>query len=380
MNGGLFLICGDDDYLVETAAREKIDSLLPASDREFGVEIVDGCIETGEEARRAADACKESVQTPGFFGSTKVTWLRDARFLTGGARVSESAAAKEAVEALANWLKDGLLDGQVLIITASKVLRSSVFFKVCLKRGQVQDFGGGLKSWELEKQADERLDGLLSKVGLTMDDQARKEFLNRVGFDTRALVQEVEKLRLYLGGEGMVSIGDVREITSIGREAEAWDLLDAFGERNAFALLETLKRLSGQKGVGIMLAAMLEKTVRDLLVLREAYDRKWIFGGKGSGCGWSASLPPEATVLLGALPVGPKTMNAWALRKKLPHALNYSLQELRVARFWILDLREKLVSTALPEMFLLETTLLRIVGTPSRIPKKAGAASSAGVR
>lgn len=379
MNGGLFLICGDDDYLVETAAREKIGGLLPASDREFGLETVDGRAETGDEARRAVDACMESVQTPGFFGTSKVTWLRDARFLTGGARVSESATAKEAVESLVDWLKGGLLDGQALVITTSKVLRSSVFFKVCLKQGQIQDFGGGFKPWEMEKFADERLDGLLSKVGLTMGDEARKEFLNRVGFDTRALVQEVEKLRLYLGGEGMVKIGDVREITSIGREAEAWDLLDAFGERNAFALLETLKRLSGQKGVGVMLAAMLEKTVRELLVLREAYDRKWVFGGKGGGCGWTASLPPDAAVLLNALPVGPKTMNAWALKKKLPHALNYSLQELRVARFRILDLREKLVSTALPEMFLLETTLLRIIGTPARAPK-AGAASPAGVR
>jgi len=52
------------------------------------------------------------------------------------------------------------------------------------------------------------------------------------------------------------------------------------------------------------------------------------------------------------------------MKKKLPHALNYSLQELRIARFRILELREKLVSTGLPEMFLLETALLRIIGAP----------------
>jgi len=211
-----------------------------------------------------------------------------------------------------------------------------------------------------------------------MEDDARKEFLNRVGFDTRTLVQEVEKLKLYLGAEVRVCAADVREITSIGREAEAWDLLDAFGERNAFALLDTLKRLSGQKGIGVMLAAMLEKSVRELLVLREAYDRKWIYGGKGGSCGWTSSLPPEATVLLGALPVNPKTMNAWAMKKKLPHALNYTLQELRVARFRILELREKLVSTGLPEMFLLETTLLRIIGSPKRVA--AGVSALTGAR
>jgi len=378
MNGGLCLICGDDDYLVDSAARERIDRLVPAADRAFGVETVDGRVETGDEVRRAVDACIESVQTPGFFGAVKVTWLRNALFLTGGGRVSETVAAKESVEKLTEWLKGGLLEGQILVITAAKILRSSVFFKVCQKQGEVEDFGGGFKSWELEKLADGRLDALLAKVALSMDDQARKEFLNRVGFDTRALVQEVEKLRLYLGGGGLVSAKDVREITSIGREAEAWDLLDAFGERSAFALLDTLNRLSGQKGIGVMLAAMLEKSVRELLVLREAYDRKWIYGGKGGGCGWSNSLPPEAAALLNALPVNPKTMNTWAMKKKLPHALNYSLQELRVARFRILELREKLVSTGLPEMFLLETTLLRIIGSPKRVA--AALSPSTGVR
>lgn len=366
MNGGLYLICGDDDYLVEAAARERVNQLIPVADREWGVEVVDGRVETGDEVRRVVDACIESVQTPCFFGASKVTWLREARFLTGGGRVAETVAAKESVDKLSEWLKSGLLEGQTLVITASKILRTSVLFKVCQKHGEVEDFGGGFKTWELEKLADQRLDALLTKAGLAMEDLARKEFLNRVGFDTRQLVQEVEKLRLYLGGAGLVSVNDVREITSIGREAEAWDLLDAFGERNAFALLDTLNRLSGQKGIGVMLAAMLEKCVRELLVLREAYDRKWVYGGKGGSCGWVASLPPEAAVLINALPVNPKTLNAWAMKKKLPHALNYTLQELRVARFRILELREKLVSTGLPEMFLLETTLLRIIGAPKR--------------
>lgn len=378
MNGRLYLICGEDDYLVDSAARERIDRIVPAADRALGVEVVDGRVETGDLVLRAVDTCIESVRTPGFFGATKVTWLRDALFLTGGGRVSETLAAKGAVEKLTGWLKDGLLEGQTLVITAAKVLRSSVFFKVCQKQGEVEDFGGGFKSWELEKLADQRVDSLLEKAGLSMEEPARKEFLSRVGFDTRSLVQEIEKLRLYLCGRVLISVNDVREITSIGREAEAWDLLDAFGERNAFALLDTLKRLSGQKGIGIMLAAMLEKSVRELLVLREAYDRKWIYGGKGGGCGWAASLPPDASLLLNSLPVNPKTLNAWAMKKKLPHALNYTLQELRVARFRILELREKLVSTGLPEMFLLETALLRIIG----MPKRSALASnpSAGIR
>ena len=357
MKGKLFLICGDDDYLVDAAARERIAQLVPTEEREHGVEIVEGRKDTGDDAARAVKNCMESAQMAGMFAATKVTWLRNATFLTGGARVSEGATAKAAVERLTRWLGEDLPEGQHLIITAEKVLRTSVFFKTCQKFGEVVDFGGGLKPWEKEKQAEERLDMLLEQVGIQMEHTARREFIARVGFDTRLQVQELEKLRTYLHPKLSASIADVREITSIGREADAWDVLDAFGERKAKALLTALNQVSGQKGIGIMLAAMLEKNVRDLIILREAADKKW-----ASDRGWSGNIPPETTVMLGTLPVNPKATDAWALRKKLPHAMNYTLQELRAARFRVLDMREKMVSTSLPETHLLQATLLRIIG------------------
>ena len=379
MEGKLYLICGDDDYLVDTAARERINQLVPAADREFGVEIVDGQRDTLDGIIEAVNACMESVQTPGFFGATKVTWFRDVTFLTGSGRSAGTTAAKEVVQKLVAWLKDGLLAGQNLIITTTKVLRNSTFFKTCQQLGEIQDFGSGHKAWELEKLAGERMDALFKQAGLTVDAPARDEFLKRVGCDTRLLVSEVEKLRLYVGASSRVTVEDVREITSIGREAEAWDLLDAFGERNALGVLTTLNRLSGQRGIGIMLATMLERTVRDLLILREAHDRKWVYGGTGGACGWSKNLPPEVAALLSTLPVNPTATGTWILKKKLPHALNFTLMELRVARHRILDLREKLVSCALPELFLLETTLLRIIGNPRRTaaaPKRPAAAGA----
>jgi len=353
----LFLICGDDDYLVNSAARERVDQLVPAAERDYGVDIIDGRKDTGDDAARAVRECMESVQMPGMFSASKVTWLRDATFLTGGGRVSEGAAAKAAVERLTHWLGEGLHDGQALVITAAKVLRVSVFFKTCQKLGEVIDFGSGLKPWERERAAEERFGMLLEQAGIQMEPPARSEFIARVGFDTRLQVQELEKLRTYLHPRLSASESDVREITSIGREADAWDVLDAFGERKAADLLVALNQLSGQRGIGIMLAAMLEKNVRDLIVLREAHDRKWVHSG-----GWSGHIPPESQVMLNTLPVNPKTVNAWALRKKLPHAMNYTLQELRVARFRVLDMREKMVSRGLPEMHLLQATLLRIVG------------------
>jgi len=358
MKGKLFLICGDDDYLVNAAARERVNQIVPAAERDFGVDIIDGRVATGDDVTRAVRDCMESVQSPAMFSACKATWLRDASFLTGGGRASESVAAKATVERLTLWLAEGLADGQALVITTEKVLRASVFFKTCQKQGEVIDFGGELKPWEREKAAAERLDMLLEQAGIQMERPARAEFLARAGFDTRQQVQELEKLRTYLHPRRSATENDVREITSVGREADAWDVQDAFGERKAADLLAALAPLSGDDDNAMMLAAMLEKTVRDLIILREACDKKWVSAG-----GWSNSIPTETQVVLGTLPVNPKATAAWMLRKKLPHAMNYTLQELRVARFRILDMREKMVSSSgLPKMHLLQATLLRIVG------------------
>jgi len=94
-------------------------------------------------------------------------------------------------------------------------------------------------------------------------------------------------------------------------------------------------------------------------VLREAYDRKWI---SRSG-NWSSNLPVEADMLLKSLPGNYRTMSTWQLKNNLAFALNYSQQELRVARYRIIELREKLVSSSQPEMFLLQMALLRVMKT-----------------
>ena len=357
MKGILYIICGDDDYLVNSAVEERINQHISQQDREFGLEMIYGSVTTGNSAKVCIDNVINSVQTPSFFGGSKVTWLRDATFMPGGGKVSEYLESKDAVEKLNKFLKGELQDGQILIISMAKIRKNSALYKTCSSLTQVEDFGSGMKGWELEKVATKRLDIFIEKQGITMGASARKEFLMRAGFDTRTIVSELEKLSLYAADKSEVNINDVRAIVSIGREAEAWDVLDAFGHRNSAKLVESLDPLSGQNGVSIMLSAMMDKNIRELLVLREAYDHKWI----SRAGNWSSNLPAEADMLLKSLPGNYRSMNAWKLKKSMGYALNYTQQELRVARFRMIELREKLVSTGQPEMFLLETALLRVM-------------------
>jgi DNA polymerase III subunit delta len=359
----LQLVCGEDEYWVAEKAKAVVDTWVPEADRAFGLEIIDGRIDTVDAVVKAVRQCVEAVQTVGFFGGGKTVWLRNAEFLAGGGRSFESDTVKEMIVELTELIKSGIPEGHALLISARSVPRNSALFKVFQKKGTVSDLGSGCKSWEIEKAAKENLGGLLARSGLEMGDGVREAFLARVGVDTRLILQEIEKLSLYRGGPGKVTAEMIEAVTSVGREAEAWDLTDAFGERDPAKLTGALRRLEEQDEAPIKLSAMLDGRVRDLIVLRAALDNRWV-SVQGSRAAWQKELPREAEIALTAMTHDLRSQSPFIVAKRVSQAGNYTLNELRAARHHLMELREKLVSTTLDARFLLETTLLKIVGLP----------------
>ena len=361
----VFLICGDDEFLVNRSAKRRVDAHVAPENREFGLEIIDGNVTKGEDVLRVAEQCVGSARTPSFFGGCKVTWLRDAAFFTSKGKAKEEDDGDEqlsgdialAVGKLAGLVREGLPDGQVLIVSARKVPKNSAFFKACQKAGEVEDFGSDLPPWEQDAVVSREFDHLVREMGLAFTGEARSAFLQRVGTDMRTLVSELEKLAIYAGPGKKVSVEDVNAITSLGRETMAWDLLDAVDSRDGKKTLRVLAGLDGRKGIAMMLEAMLENNIRDMIILREAVERKWIVNG-----GWARDIPPEAGVLLNVLPVGPGKMKGNKLTRLIGYLRNWTMMDLRVARYRLMDMREKLVGgSSVPEMLLLQETLLKIV-------------------
>jgi DNA polymerase-3 subunit delta len=364
-----YLVCGDDDYLIDVKARALVNELVPPAERALGLEIIEGRAQSADDVVKLVKACLASVQTAGLFGGAKLTWLRDAGFLAGSGRSFESDLVKEAIAQLTALVKGGLPEGQRLLVTACGIPRNSALFKAFQAAGGVTDFGAAGKPWEQAGQAIARVRELLPGLGLTMDAGVCAEFVERAGFNTRLLVQELEKLRAYVGPKGAVQAADVRAIVSISHAAEANDLTTAVGERKLKEMIPILRRLFDQGESGIKLAVMVEGRVRDMLVMREALDRKWIsVRQKGSmpSAEWLPNLPPEAEEMLAPLDPDPRTRTIWQLGRPAAQAQNYTLTELRRARHLLIELREKLVSSSLPEAFLVETTLLKILVRPPR--------------
>ena len=371
----IHLIVGEDDYLAEATARKIVEAAVEPSLRATAVETVDGGADNMEDQLESIKACVASIQTPPFLDPVKLTWWRGVTFLPGGGRngsISEPVKA-----ALARFAEDlsahPLPPCQTLVITAPKLLKTSVFAKTIAKFAQVVEFASGGKSRDRMQAALSRLPDLAEAEGLKFDPDADAAFISKVGSDTRLIVSELAKLRTYIGsGRDNVTAADVAEITSVGGEdPELWDITDAIAQRSASRLLATLARFDGKKGYGILIASVTEKFLRELYIYRDALDNGWLtpYGS------WTKNIPPEAAEDLDVAGIGPSTARSqWAAKNGARNAKAFTLAELRLARFRMLQVREKLVSSAADDS-LAAQELLRII---ARRPKAPAAAARRG--
>lgn len=375
----LHLIFGDDEYLVASEARSLVDSLVPPDRQAFGLEIVDGHAESSDEAVAAVQHCLEALQTIGLFGGEKVTWLRGVRFF-GDSQASRTQAVREAVARLTQVIRGGLVTGQTLVITASSVDKRLALYKACQEVGQVREFAIPDKAYMAERQAETRLRECLSKAGLRMAEDTRQAFLSRVGFDTRQMVNEIEKLVTYLGEEKSVEASDIEAVTCPTREALAWDLADAVGNRNAGRALTLLRRLLAQKESPIGLISVLESRIRDLRVYREALDQGWVrMSGPRVRAEWG-EVPPGVDAAFAAVP-GKDMRAAHPVRAGhlAAQARQFSPRELRLFEDLLIRTHLQMVSSGTPQPLLLEMLLLRMLprrATPHGANSPAAAAST----
>jgi len=323
----LHVIIGEDDYLVGETAKKIVGDGV-------GLEVIDSLNATNADLQladiRAADA---SLSTPPFLDPRKVTWWKNVHFLPGG---KSSEAVKDALEKFANKLASAKLpENQHFVLSGPRWLKTSVFAKRLSSAAEVVAFSAA-KPWEAERAAIARAVEFASEQGLAFAPGAAEAFVKLVGSDARSELNEVAKLRDYLGpGNKVIAAADVKAVSSPGVKAdpEPWGVTDAIGRRDAAAALAELRPFELMGGFAVFLSGVIEKCFRQLLDVKL---------GRTAG------------------------MNDFVVRKNKGFAANWELAELRVARQRFLDLRERVVSGTTSGDTLVVTELLRALRRRSR--------------
>ena len=361
----VLLVCGEDDFNVKKRAREVFQQ-WSAELGGMDHESIDAQVGNGGEALKALAKLREALNTLPFFGGGKVVWFQNCSFL-GDDRTAGSQAVTETLAELAAELKVFPWGSVRLLVSAGKVDKRKTFYKTLEKLGAVESFAAlslDDKDWagKAEDHALRQLQSLQKKIG----DEALAELVNNVGPNLRQLTTEVEKLALYVGTRPQINVDDVAAIVTRNKQARAFALGDALGDRDLPRLLRCLdeemwemKFDKAKSEIGLLYGLI--SKVRALIFLKEMLREKWI-QPEGDYNRFKAQLeriPREK------LPedkrFNPLALNPFVLFKALPHSRRYSTEELVRAMELLLLCNQKLISSSLDEKLVLQQTLIEIV-------------------
>lgn len=362
-----YLLVGDDEFPRTNAARALVRKLVPESEQAFGLEIVEGKADTVDEAVRQVKSCRDALLTAGFLlAAGKLVWWRDVSFLADGV-VARSEAVKDQLKQLAEIMQTLPPDGNSLLLTAVGIDRRSSLFKAFKDRHKVQEFFLPEKSREVEQYARTTASTALREHGLRATDAVLQAFIQRAGTDARLIAAEAEKIDLYLGERRDVTETDVQAVVCAAASAGLWDFLDAVSEQQTVKALAALRDLLANKESPVGIATMVASRLRELALYREALDQGWVrlrAGGRGEEAAWGALPPAAETLFSSGLKRDPRSAHPYVMLKLCRQAGRFSAPRIRQAQRIAAETHEKLVSSSLPERYLLEMMLLRILREP----------------
>jgi DNA polymerase-3 subunit delta len=275
-NANVYAVVGSDESAVKTAAAELAARLAPADAGDFGVETIDACADSADQAAARIRSAIEALQTLPFFGGGKLVWLKNANFL-GDSKLGGSAAVQEALEGLSETLEGDLGGGEVkFLLSAPEVDKRRSFYKALAKRAELQVFDkldSSRRGWEAA--AIDLVQSLGRQRGLRFDEEALDLFVLLTGGETRTINNELEKIDLFLGErERRVTLENVRTLVPISRGGVVFELGNALAARDLDHALSLVRRLleQGESAIGILLVAIIP-TVRNLLLAKDLMQR-----------------------------------------------------------------------------------------------------------
>ena len=365
--GSVALIWGDDEYSIKLHAKhlyEKYCAEWPGLDHE----IIDGTASNSSEALKCLARLQEAIQTLPFFSSGKVIWFQNCNFL-GDERAASSAAVTDFVASLAQEWKSFDWKGVRLIISAGKVDKRRVFYKTLEKIALVENYSElSFDDKEWIQKAERIVSKELIAAKKEMGDAAMAEFISLVGPSTRLLVNEIEKLILFIGDRPIIEIQDINKVTTRQKQSKAFALSEALGDRNLLKLLKALDeelwemRTDTQKSAIGILYGLITK-VRVLLFIKEAVRLGWLKADAEWGR-FKSQLEKLPTDLMPSdKRLNPLTMHPYVLFKALPQVKNYSMQELIQAMEMLLECNIKLISSSQDDAHTIQQTLINILKT-----------------
>jgi DNA polymerase III subunit delta len=232
----LILITGDDTIAIKSNATKIAFAEKKSLDDEFSFEVIAGDDEN-TTPQKTLENLIISLNTPSFFGSTKVIWLKHfSHFKSLTGQTGTNKDFQDFFKSISDTLKSGALeDGSLkFILDGSALDKRSAFFKFCSKHGKVLEFNkikSSDKSYQLNLR--NKITSLCESENVNIKSNAIEFLSEAVGSDTGRLSTEISKLCSYISGTtDTITVEHCHEICTKTIEMANWIFAESLADRN----------------------------------------------------------------------------------------------------------------------------------------------------
>ncbi|MCS7185899.1 MAG: DNA polymerase III subunit delta [Armatimonadetes bacterium] len=254
----VIVVFGEDEFLVQRVIQRLTDLLLPEGERQTAITVLEG-----KEATEAEFAQALFEPTFGFqLTRRRLIIVKSPAFLKEqGKRKRESVAWYQFLQRVpeGTYVLFALTEPP----TNSQLnLLNEVALLVPLSRLRAQDLPDFVQM-------------LAEQAAIHIDKVALQELIDRVGNDARQLAAEIEKLSLYIGVDGRVTVDIVRELVP-SLAMDVFALMNAVVDGDAPKAFKMLDGLIQRRENPMLILYLLARQFRFLLQGRILLDSKLI--------------------------------------------------------------------------------------------------------
>lgn len=248
----VFLLTGEERYLVDDALRRVVRSVFPSGRDDFNLETWRGGLAKGIDV---SSACR----TLPMFAARRVCVLRD---------VDEVSAAE--LGPIAEYVTNPE-PSTVLVLEGVKLSQQSKAGKAIAASPSVVAVEFGSLS---PQEAVRWVAGAQGRHGVRLDGAGAEYLVEALGPSLFGLDKALERIALYIGTPGSsATLDQVREVVPDLRSRTVFDLVDAVASRDTAGAVSLARRLveQGESGVGTvaMIAMHFRRVLRVHAALRE---------------------------------------------------------------------------------------------------------------
>lgn len=254
-----YIFYGTESYIIEQAIAAVVSHSLNDEDKDFNLSVYD-YLET------PVQAIMEDAETLPFMGDRRVVIIKNAYFLTGAKDKSKVEHDLSSVERYIQDPADFTL--LVFVVPADKLDERKKIVKTLKKSGELVAASplsaDSAVGWVKDRAM---------QLNVHIDTDTAQYMTSKVGNELMNLIQEMDKLALFVGENGTITIQVIDDLVPRTLEDNIFSLIDDIVHKKIDSALRTFYDLAKQNEEPIKILSLMARQFRIIFGVKELFSK-----------------------------------------------------------------------------------------------------------